>query len=44
MNIKVVFNKKLHRLSNNLKTLQDIRAAIKNIYKEKLNDTFRLHV
>lgn len=44
MNVKVVFNKKLHKLSSNLKSLADIRGAIKNIYKDKLNPDFKLHV
>ena len=44
MNIKVVFNKKLHKLSSNLKNVAEIRAAIKNIYKDKLGEGFRLHV
>jgi hypothetical protein len=44
MNIKVVYNKKLHKLSSGINTLEDIRGAIKKIYKDKVGEDFNLWV
>lgn len=42
MNIKIVYNKKLHKLQTGLKNLLEIRTAIKKLYPTKLPEGFKL--
>lgn len=42
MNIKIVYNRKLHKLQSSVKNLVEIRAAIKKLYPSKLPEDFKL--
>ena len=44
MNVKIVYHKKIHKLSASLNTLAEVRSAISRIYKDKLQPDFKLLV
>lgn len=43
MNIKIVFECKIHKLPKEIQTLEDVRNAILQIYPEQLKSGFNLY-
>lgn len=42
MNIKIVYNNKIHKLAQSQFTYESVRAGIKKIYADKLSDDFKI--
>ncbi len=44
MNFKIIVKNRLHKLPASVKTVQDLRASVKNLYKDKISNEFKLFV
>lgn len=44
LNIKIVYNKRVHKLSSSITTYEGIKEATKKIYPNKLKDDLQMFV